>query len=100
MKNIIVLILVLASLGCSIGSIAYVRNVEKQLQDLTLQVHNLSSRPTVAQHNYRFERSGASLWRYDETTGESCQVTSNRIDNWAGGNCALEDRIKQNEARH
>ena len=40
-----------------------------------------------AAHRYRFERSGASLWRYDETTGESCQVTSNQIDKWSGGRC-------------
>jgi hypothetical protein len=97
MKNIIVLIVALVSLACSIGSIIRVRNIEKQLQDLALQVSNLSSRPTEAPHRYRFERYGASLWRYDETTGESCQVTSNQVDKFAGGNCAIEDERKKSQ---
>jgi hypothetical protein len=98
-KNIAIFILVIGSLGCSVGSIIRVRNVEKQLHDLTLQVHNFSSLPTAAQHLYRFERNGASLWRYDETTGESCQVTSNQTDNWMGGNCTLVDELKKSQGR-
>jgi hypothetical protein len=39
------------------------------------------------QHHYRFERNGASLWRYDESTGEACQAESNVTDNWIGGRC-------------
>jgi hypothetical protein len=40
-----------------------------------------------SQHRYKFERDGASLWRYDEITGESCQVESNVRDRWIGGIC-------------
>src|SRR3989442_1118691 len=40
LKSIAILILVIVSLACSIGSIVRVRNVEKQLQDLALQVNN------------------------------------------------------------
>jgi len=45
---------------------------------------------TPIQHKYRFERDGASLWRYDETTGEACQLESNVRDNWIGGHCPVQ----------
>ncbi len=43
--------------------------------------------PPPVQHHYRFERNGASLWRYDDATGEACQIESNVTDAWIGGHC-------------
>lgn len=47
------------------------------------------------QHRYRFERNGASLWRFDEATGESCQVESSVADAWIGGRCPIPPRSSQ-----
>lgn len=52
-----------------------------------LQLAMKDAVPLPVQHHYRFERNGASLWRYDEATGESCQIESSVADAWIGGRC-------------
>jgi hypothetical protein len=79
-----------------------IRDVEKglALQRLILEdIQKSAVRQAPAQHHYRFERNGASLWRYDETTGESCQVTSNQIDKWVGGHCPIAPQEQQQQER-
>jgi hypothetical protein len=51
-----------------------------------------SPAPPPVQHHYRFERDGASLWRYDEATGKSCQIESSVRDNWVGVVCPVEEK--------
>jgi len=43
--------------------------------------------------------NGGSLGRYDEATGESCQVTSNQIDNWPGGRCLTTPEPQSQEVK-
>ena len=46
-----------------------------------------------APHHYRFETRGIqgekqySLWRFDEMTGDACQLQSDEADGWIGGHC-------------
>jgi hypothetical protein len=39
------------------------------------------------QHHYKFEVNGASIYRFDLDTGESCMLQSNQIDKWSLGRC-------------
>ena len=58
-----------------------------RLQNQLDEVKKVVLSKPIVQHKYRFERDGASLWRYDEGTGEACQLQSNMIDKWIGGHC-------------
>jgi hypothetical protein len=78
----------IAGSGClSVAALQRTHILNSQLDTLRMQV---SLRDGVVEHKYRFERSGASLWRYDETTGAACQITSNHVDNWVGGRCPAD----------
>jgi hypothetical protein len=85
MKTIALWVIALASLAVGISAHMRMTRMEEAtaVRVSTTQV----AHQVQLQHHYRFERNGASLWRYDETTGETCQVTSNQIDNWSGGHC-------------
>lgn len=83
---------ILVNLCLTFASFTALNKAEQRISALEASLQEEKNRPkpqpTQAQHRYRFERSGASLWRYDESTGESCQIESNVTDNWAGGKCA------------
>lgn len=66
-------------------------NLETQVGKLQVQLTEMEAKPRQVEHKYRFERDGASLWRYDETTGKACQLESNVRDNWIGGHCPPEE---------
>jgi hypothetical protein len=89
MKNRLLAIGVALLLGLSIVNQVQIYKLRDEMQILHVEIKDAYSRlyaqDKPAAHHYRFERSSASLWRYDEATGESCQVTSNQIDKWAGG---------------
>jgi hypothetical protein len=92
MKRLLLSIGVALLLGLTIVNQVQIFNLRNEMQVLHVEVKDAYARldaqdKPAAEHHYRFERSGASLWRYDETTGESCQVTSNQVDKWAGGHC-------------
>jgi hypothetical protein len=74
------------ALTCTLFGVEWQRinALQRQLEWVPVSIQPT---PKPVEHKYRFERNGASLWRYDETTGETCQVTSNQIDKWIGGRC-------------
>jgi hypothetical protein len=93
-KGLRSLIIVATLILVSVGSYWLGRNAERKATppcDTSGAYANGYAQGVVAgrkvQHHYRFERNGASLWRYDETTGEACQLESNQIDKWIGGRC-------------
>ena len=77
---------ILVGLGC-LGIVIYDQGFKAGRQTERAARPAQAPMPTPIQHHYRFERNGASLWRFDETTGESCQITSNVSDGWVGGHC-------------
>jgi hypothetical protein len=43
--------------------------------------------PCKQSHHYEFKTNGASIYRFDLDTGESCMIQSNEIDKWSLGKC-------------
>jgi len=81
---------VLVNLFLTGASLIALNKAEQRISALEAALQEEKSRrqqPAQPQHRYRFERNGASLWRYDESTGEACQIESNVTDNWIGGKC-------------
>jgi hypothetical protein len=101
MKKLLFPIGVLLLLTLTIINQVQIYGLRREVEVLHVEVKDayarLDAQAKPSEHRFRFERSGASLWRYDETTGESCQVTSNQIDKWVGGHCPLTPEQQQQQ---
>ena len=84
--------LTVGSCCLAVATLQRTYTLNSQINALRMQV---SMKDDVVQHKYRFERNGSSLWRYNETTGASCQVTSNITDKWVGGRCSADTAANQ-----